>query len=197
MRNSISPSLEYFDQSTIWFCSYQKSNRDEPSQLWFCHVLKNLPILFQFNWLYYPFWAWHEIFTFVCFVEVGWFPIRILDNFRFSPIFELSVQMAYPMRILQEDICFVEMGWFPNRILDKFRFSPNFELSVQMAYLIGILEEDICFVEMGWSPNRILDKFRFSPNFELSVQMVYPMRILEEDKAIEVRSEIIRTRLGC
>ena len=27
--------------------------------------------------------------------------------------------------------------------------------------------------------------------------MAYPMRIIEEDKAIEVRSEIIRTRLGC
>ena len=39
--------------------------------------------------------------------------------------------------------------------------------------------------------------FRFSPIYELSVQMAYPMRILEEDKAIEVRSEIICTRLGC
>ena len=34
-------------------------------------------------------------------------------------------------------------------------------------------------------------------NFDKTVQIVYPMRILEEDKAIEVRSEIIRTRLGC
>ena len=73
---------------------------------------------------------------------MGWFPIRILDNFRFSPIFESSVQMDYPMRILEEDICFVEMGWFPNGILDKFRFSPNFELSVQMVYPMRILEED-------------------------------------------------------
>ena len=71
------------------------------------------------------------------------------------------------------------------------------ELSVQMAYPVRTLEVDIFFVEMDWFPNRILVKFRFSSNFELSVQMVYPMRILEEDKAIEVRSEIIRTRLGC
>ena len=55
----------------------------------------------------------------------------------------------------------------------------------------------ICFVEMGLSPNRILEEFRFIPNFELSVQMAYSMIIIEEDKAIEVRSEIIRTRLGC
>ena len=27
--------------------------------------------------------------------------------------------------------------------------------------------------------------------------MAYPMKIIEEDKAIEVRSEIICTRLGC
>ena len=50
---------------------------------------------------------------------------------------------------------------------------------------------------MGLFPNRILDKFRMSPSFELSAQMAYPMIILKEDKAIEVRSEIIRTRLGC
>ena len=36
------------------------------------------------------------------------FSIRILDNFRFSPNFE--------------------MGWFPIRNLDNFRFSPNFEM---------------------------------------------------------------------
>ena len=89
------------------------------------------------------------------------------------------------------------MGWFPIRILDNFRFSPIYELSVQMAYPMRILEEDICFVEMGWFPILILDNFRFSPIYELSVQIAYPMRILEEDKAIEVRSEIIRTRLGC
>ena len=34
---------------------------------------------------------------------VGWFPIRIFDKFTFSPIYELSVQMAYPMLILEED----------------------------------------------------------------------------------------------
>ena len=34
-------------------------------------------------------------------------------------------------------------------------------------------------------------------NFDKTVQIVYPMRILEEDKAIEVRSEIIRTGLVC
>ena len=33
--------------------------------------------------------------------------------------------------------------------------------------------------------------------YGLSVQMPYPMRSLEKDKAIEVRSEIMRTRLGC
>ena len=91
---------------------------------------KTLSILFQFNWLYYPFLAWHEKFTFVCFVEMGWLPIQILDSFRFSPIYELSVQMAYPTRIIKEDICFVEIGWFPIRILDNFRFSPIYELSV-------------------------------------------------------------------
>ena len=42
-----------------------------------------------------------------------------------------------------------------------------------------------------------MDEFRFSPIFELSVQMAYPIRIIEEDKAIEVISEITRTRLGC
>ena len=47
---------------------------------------------------------------FVCFVEMGWFPIQILDNFRFSPIYELSVQIAYQMRIIEEDIYFVKMG---------------------------------------------------------------------------------------
>ena len=66
-----------------------------------------------------------------------------------------------------------------------------------MPYPMRILEKDICFIEMGWFPNRILNKFRFSPNFQLTVQMAYPMRILKEDKAIKVRSEIIRTRLGC
>ena len=29
-----------------------------------------------------------------CFVKMGWFPIRISDTFRFSPIYELSAQMA-------------------------------------------------------------------------------------------------------
>ena len=43
----------------------------------------------------------------------------------------------------------------------------------------------------------ILDTFIFSPIYGLSVQMAYPMRSIEKDKAIEVRSEIIRTRLGC
>ena len=66
-----------------------------------------------------------------------------------------------------------------------------------MADPMIILEEDICFVEMGWFPIQILDNFRFSPIYELSVQMAYPMRIIEENKAIEVRSEIIRTRLVC
>ena len=73
---------------------------------------------------------------------MGWFPIRILDNFRFSPIYELSVKIGYPMRIIEEDICFVEIGWFPIRILENFRFSLIYELSVQMAYPMRILEED-------------------------------------------------------
>ena len=64
---------------------------DESSQ--FCFQPIYIPIL---NCLY-PFWAWHEIFSVVSFSEMGWFPIRILDNFRFSP----------------------------NSILDNFRFSPN------------------------------------------------------------------------
>ena len=34
---------------------------------------------------------------------MGSFQIRVLDEFRFNPIFELSVQMAYPMIILEED----------------------------------------------------------------------------------------------
>ena len=34
---------------------------------------------------------------------MGWFPIRILEEFRFIPIIELSVQMAYPMRMLEKD----------------------------------------------------------------------------------------------
>ena len=88
------------------------------------------------------------------------------------------------------------MGWFQIQVSYEFRFSPIFELSVQMAYPMRILEEDICFIKMGWFPNRILYSFRFSPNFELSVQMAYPMKILKEDKAIEVRSEIIRTVRG-
>ena len=73
---------------------------------------------------------------------MGWFPIQILDKFRFCLIFELSAQMAYPMRIIEEDICFVELGWYQNRILDKFIFSPNFELSVQMAYPMRVFEKD-------------------------------------------------------
>ena len=36
-----------------------------------------------------------------------------------------------------------------------------------------------------------------NPIYGLSVQIVYPIIILVEDKAIEVRSEITRTRLGC
>ena len=69
-------------------------------------------------------------------------------------------------------------------IFNTFRFTLNFDYSVQM-------------VEMGWFPIRILDDFIFSPIYELSVQMAYPTRSLERDKAIEVKSEIIRTRLGC
>ena len=64
---------------------------------------KTFPVLFQFNLLYYLFWARHEMFTFVCFVEMGWFPIQILDKFRFSPNFNISVQIAYPMIFLEED----------------------------------------------------------------------------------------------
>ena len=66
-----------------------------------------------------------------------------------------------------------------------------------MDYPMRILEEVNYFIEMGRFQNRVLVKFRFSPNFELSIQMAYPMRTLEEDKAIEVRSETIRMRLGC
>ena len=77
------------------------------------------PINISISNCLYPFWVWHEIFTLV--------PNRIFDLLRFvSPIYKLTVQMAYPMRTLEEDICFVEMGWFPNWILVKFRFCPNF-----------------------------------------------------------------------
>ena len=50
---------------------------------------------------------------------------------------------------------------------------------------------------MGLFPNRILDDFRISPNLVPLVQMKQPMIFPEEDKSIEVRSEIIRTKLGC
>ena len=50
---------------------------------------------------------------------------------------------------------------------------------------------------MGSFPNRILDNLRISPNLVPLVEIKWPMIFLEEDKAIEVRSEIIRTRLGC
>ena len=73
----------------------------------------------------------------------------------------------------------------------------NFELFVPLLGLTWNIELSFYFVEMGWFPIRISDTFRFSPIYDLSVQMVYPMRTLEEDKAIEVRSEIICTRLGC
>ena len=49
---------------------------------------------------------------------------------------------------------------------------------------------------MGLSQIGFWTIFRISPNLVPVVQMKWPIRILEEDKAIEVRSEIIRTRLG-
>ena len=116
-------------------------------------------------------------------------------NFYFN--FELFVPLLGLTWNIEVYFCFVETGWFPIRILDTYIFSPIYELLVQMAYPMKIIEEDICFVEIGWFPIRILDNFRFSLIYELSVQMAYPMRILEEDKAIEIRSETIRTRLGC
>ena len=48
---------------------------------------------------------------------------------------------------------------------------------------------------MGLFPNRILDDFSISPNLVPLDQMKQPMIFLEEDKAIEVRSDIISTRL--
>ena len=50
-----------------------------------------------------------------------------------------------------------------------------------------------------WADSQIgfMEKFRLTLNCELSIQMAYPIRILEDDKAIEVRIETIRTRLGC
>ena len=74
--------------------------------------------------------------------------------------------------------------------LDKFRFSPK-GLSNKNSL------KRYLFCQNGLIPKLDLVKFRFNPNFELSVQMAYPMRILEGDKVIEVRSKIIRTRLGC
>ena len=55
----------------------------------------------------------------------------------------------------------------------------------------------ICFSEMGLSPNRILDDFRNQSEFSSISPNEIANYFLEEDKAIEVRSEIIRTRLGC
>ena len=49
---------------------------------------------------------------------------------------------------------------------------------------------------MGLSQIGFWTIFRISPNLVPLVQIKYPMNIFEEDKAIEVRSEIIRTRLG-
>ena len=57
---------------------------------------------------------------------MGWSPIRILDNFKFSPIFELSVQMAYPMKTLEEDICFVQNGLIPNSGLGQIQIQSEF-----------------------------------------------------------------------
>ena len=54
----------------------------------------------------------------------------------------------------------------------KLRFIPNYEI---------------------WTESEFVQYL----NFELSVQMAYPTRMLEEDKSTEVRSDIIRTRLGC
>ena len=35
-------------------------------------------------------------------VGMGWFPIQISDTFKSSPIYELSVQIDYPMRSLEK-----------------------------------------------------------------------------------------------
>ena len=50
---------------------------------------------------------------------------------------------------------------------------------------------------MGLLLNRISDDFRISPNLVPLVQMKQPMIFPKEDKAVEVRSDIILTRLGC
>ena len=50
---------------------------------------------------------------------------------------------------------------------------------------------------MGLFPNWVLDNFWISPNLVPLVQMKQSMIFLEEENASEVRSEIIRTRLGC
>ena len=55
---------------------------EKPIQLIFCHVTRNLAnfvfnqLIFQFWIVLHPFWAWHEIFTFVL--------NRFLDLFRFN-----------------------------------------------------------------------------------------------------------------
>ena len=95
----------------------------------------------------YPFWAWNEIKSFCfCFVEMGWFPVRI----SWTTLFSVQIWIN-------------QSKW------------------------------------LKWADSQfgILDTLRFSPIYELSVRMDYPMRSLENDKAIEVRSQIIRTRLGC
>ena len=62
--------------------------------------IKYSPVKWQQEWQWsnsnsisnclYPLWAWHGRFTFFYFVKMGWFPIRILDNFRFSPNFKMG-----------------------------------------------------------------------------------------------------------
>ena len=109
------------------------------------------------------------------------FPIRILDEFRFSPIFELSVQMDYPTRILEENICF---GLIPKsdfgliQIQSKFRivctpFGSDKKYSL-LSVLLKRADSQIGF----WTNS---DPVQI---FEVSVQMASPMRILEEDKDI-------------
>ena len=107
--------------------SSQKLQRlEKPIQLIFCHVTRNLLIVsstnLYFNFeLFVPFLGltWNIELSF-CFFEMGWFPIRISDTFRFSPIYGLSVQMVemgwFPIQNFGFKVVqMVEMGWFPIR----------------------------------------------------------------------------------
>ena len=70
-------------QPLPWFCFFRRLP-------WTIQATAGATVEWQQEWQWsnrssisnclYPFWDWHEVFTFVCFVEKGWFPIWILDK---------------------------------------------------------------------------------------------------------------------